>query len=147
MSRPPQFSEADQRRMQSEMEQMEAQKVEQHFRQIGCLKGHGRYDTDCPKCGQATIGKVYCTGREPGQTTNLECYILGPHLHAQCGTCKYVWVEHTKDDELDRDWRGGLRHDEVLVDGELVSVPIASAAEQWGVGADASSDLPLHADD
>ena len=143
--RPPQFSREDQDRMQAEMAADEARKVEAHFRAIGKIKRHGVYDTGCPKCGQATIGKVHCPGRDREQTEGLECYILGGHLHAQCGTCKFVWVEHTKDDELDRDWRGGLRFDEMLVNGILTQIPIASAAEQWGVGADADSDVPLYA--
>lgn len=138
--RPPGFSAADQLRMQQEMAADEATKREAHFRAVGRIKGHGRYDTGCPKCGQATIGKVHCPGRDREQTENLECFILGDHLHAQCGTCKFVWVEHCKDDVLDRDWRGGLRFDETLVDDVLTEVPIASAREQWGVGQEEAED-------
>lgn len=132
--RPPGFSLADQQRMQAEMEAENAAKVEAHFRAIGPLRRHGVFDTGCPKCGQATIGKVHCPGRERGQTEGLECFIFGDHLHSQCGTCKFVWAEHCKDDALDSDIRGGVRFDETLVDGVLVTVSPITAAEKWHVG-------------
>lgn len=141
---PPGFSRADQDRIQAEMAAAEQADIEAHFRVIGALKRHGIYDHDgCPKCKQKTLGKVHCTGRDRGQTEGFKCYILGDHLHGQCGTCKFVWVERAADDTYDIDWRGGKRFDELDVDGALVEVPVASAAAMWGVGADSNSNLPL----
>lgn len=133
--RPPGFSQDDQRRMQDEMAADEAQARERHFRYVGAIKRHGIYDSGCPKCGQATIGKVHCPGRERDERdpVALQCYILGDHLHAQCGTCKFVWIERCKDDDLDMDARGGKRADEMIVDGQVHAIELPSAAAIWGI--------------
>ena len=111
--------------MQAEAEaEIEFENRREHFAALAKIHRFGVHDaTGCPKCGQKELGKVHCPGRLPRATPQeSQCFILGGHLHCQCGTCRYVWVEHSKDDDLELDWRGTLRHDETRVDGNIMLV-------------------------
>ena len=104
------------------------------FREVGGLKRSGVFDaTGCPKCGEKALAKNYCQGREEREGLEAGCIVLGDHMHAKCGTCAYVWLERCKDDHADLDNRGGLRYDEMLVDGKLVSVSVPDAGFLWGI--------------
>ena len=106
---------------------------EAFFAEVEGIVRAGRYDAACAKCGSAGASKRFCSGREPNEGLEAQCLVIGPHLHAQCGSCGRVWLERCKDDELDDDDRGALRPDERIVDGKLERHELPTAAQRWGI--------------
>jgi len=95
---------------------------------VGEVEVSKKYDhKGCPKCGVGPASnqppkfeKKFCYGLEPGLGRVLvgfaDCRLVGPHLHGTCAVCGFSWFERCMDDDLMRDGRGGLRHDESVAD-------------------------------
>lgn len=109
------------------------------YTEIGPIRRAGVWDTKCPKCGTETRpAKTYCQGRNPEHGLEANCYIVGDHLHVNCPSCNFAWVERCNDDELDLPTRGGLRYDEVYVqyreEGDSIQpAPSLNVHERWNV--------------
>jgi hypothetical protein len=87
-------------------------------------------DGICPKCSSKNHHIIFCL---PGQS-NLPrvsgCEVDGEHLHRQCGSCGYPWVERGYDQLLLSQEEGWA-----LVDSQLVAALACVADSHGGITA------------
>lgn len=86
---------------------------------------------ECPKCARKNLLMGFCRTRQDELPHVTGCGVEGDHLHVQCGTCGYPWVERCYDQLLMCQEEGWL-----LVESQLYAVLAATAVAKGGIKID-----------
>lgn len=74
-----------------------AAKVAQIERLLGPRQDFGSHPSGCPKCRFPNRKYTFCFGEGPAGTGD-DCPFKDQHMHVNCMSCGFTWVERTADD-------------------------------------------------